>query len=276
MGFFPCERKRFLALTFTAIFLAIGAPVFGQNCGCASDLCCSRFGYCGTGNDYCGQGCQAGPCYAPPSSNGVSVADIATDSFFNGIADQAAGSCEGKGFYTRAAFLEALASYPQFGTVGSSDDSKREIAAFFAHVTHETGRMCYINEINGPSRDYCDETNTQYPCAPNQGYYGRGPIQLSWNFNYGPAGNSIGFDGLNNPDIVATDRVISFKTALWYWMNNCHDLITSGQGFGATIRAINGALECDGANPSTVTSRVGYYTQYCDQLQVDPGNNLRC
>ncbi|XP_022874843.1 endochitinase EP3-like [Olea europaea var. sylvestris] len=269
--------KDFLAITL-AIFLIGTSPgqVSCQNCGCSQDLCCSQYGYCGTGNDYCGRGCQGGPCYAPPSSNGVSVPNIVTDAFFNGIADHAASDCAGKGFYTRAAFLEALGFYQQFGTVGSVDDSKREIAAFFAHVTHETGHLCYIEEINGPSRDYCDENNTQYPCAPGKGYYGRGPIQLSWNFNYGPAGNSIGFDGLNNPEVVATDRVVSFRTALWFWMNNCHDSITSGQGFGATIRAINGALECDGANPGTVNTRVGYYRDYCDQLQVDPGNNLTC
>ncbi|PIN18440.1 putative chitinase [Handroanthus impetiginosus] len=270
------QKKCLLVLTLTTLFLAAGTLVSGQNCGCAPNLCCSRWGYCGSDNDYCGPGCQSGPCFAPSSTNGVVVADIVTDEFFNRIADQAAQSCAGKGFYTRAAFLEALGSYQQFGRVGSVDDSKREIAAFFAHVTHETGHLCYIEEIDGPSRDYCDESNTQYPCAPNKGYYGRGPIQLSWNFNYGPAGNSIGFDGLNNPEIVATDRIISFKTALWYWMNNCHNLIISGQGFGATIRAINGALECDGGNADTVSSRVRYYTQYCNQLQVDPGNNLRC
>ncbi|MBA0684892.1 hypothetical protein Goari_026442, partial [Gossypium aridum] len=102
--------------------------------------------------------------------------------------------------------------------------------------------FCYIEEINGASRDYCDETNTQYPCNPNKGYYGRGPIQLSWNFNYGPAGESIDFDGLNSPETVATDPVISFKTAVWYWVNSVQPVIS--QGFGATIRAINGALEC--------------------------------
>ncbi|KAL2459844.1 carrot EP3-3 chitinase [Forsythia ovata] len=274
---FYSSRKHLLAISL-ALFLFGTSPVrvFGQNCGCAQDLCCSQYGYCGTGNDYCGKGCQGGPCYPPPSSNGVSVSNIVTDAFFNGIADQAAGNCAGKGFYTRSAFLEALGFYQQFGTVGSVDDSKREIAAFFAHVTHETGHLCYIEEIDGPSKDYCDEDNTQYPCASGKGYYGRGPIQLSWNFNYGPAGNSIGFDGLNNPEIVATDRVVSFRTALWYWMNNCHDSIISGQGFGATIRAINGALECDGANPSTVNARVGYYRDYCNELQVDPGNNLTC
>ncbi|XP_019184606.1 PREDICTED: chitinase 5-like isoform X2 [Ipomoea nil] len=253
-----------------------------QNCGCASrGLCCSKFGYCGTGNDYCGEGCREGPCYSSPGGGGSgsgsgSVSNIVTDSFFNGIANQAGPSCEGKGFYTRNSFLEAAKSYPKFGTTGTADDIKREIAAFFAHITHETGHLCYIREINGASGDYCDENNRQYPCAPGKMYYGRGPIQLSWNYNYGPAGQSIGFDGLNNPDIVATNNIISFKTALWFWMNNCHSCLISGQGFGCTIRAINGPLECNGANSATVTKRVEYYTKYCQQLGVNPGNNLRC
>ncbi|XWS13158.1 hypothetical protein CRYUN_Cryun36dG0013500 [Craigia yunnanensis] len=200
-----------------------------------------------------------------------SVADIVTPEFFNGILDQADASCEGKNFYSRAAFLEAVNSFPQFGT---ADDIRREIAAFFAHVTHETGHFCFIEEIDGATRDYCDETNTQYPCNPDKGYYGRGPIQLSWNFNYGPAGQSIGFDGLNSPETVATDPVISFKTALWYWVNSVQPVI--GQGFGATIRAINGAIECDGGNPATVQARINYYTEYCNQLGVDPGPNLTC
>lgn len=78
------------------------------------------------------------------NNNEVSVSDVVTDAFFNGIADQAASNCEGKGFYTRDKFFEALKDYTNFGTVGSTDDSKREIAAFFAHVTHETGRKFAI------------------------------------------------------------------------------------------------------------------------------------
>nr|GMD23535.1 endochitinase EP3-like [Ipomoea batatas] len=136
--------------------------------------------------------------------------------------------------------------------------------------------MCYINEINGTTRDYCDETNTEYPCASGKMYYGRGPIQLSWNFNYGPAGKSIGFDGLNDPDVVARDSVISFKTALWYWMKYCHSLIISGQGFGATIRAINGQIECDGGSPSSVSNRVEYFKEYCRQFGIQTGDHLSC
>ncbi|MFS8007697.1 putative chitinase [Helianthus anomalus] len=265
--------KTFGILIVAGILLVGVLNSSAQNCGCNPDLCCSRFGFCGSDEAYCGAGCQEGPCFSAPPTNDVDVASIVTDAFFNGIVDQSDAGCEGIGFYTRAAFLEALGNYPQFGRVGSEDDSRREIAAFFAHVTHETGHFCNIEEINGPSRDYCDESNTQYPCNPSKGYYGRGPIQLSWNYNYGPAGRSIGFDGLNNPEIVATDPVISFWTAFWFWMNNVHPII--GQGFGATIRAING-MECDGGNSATVTARVQYYTQYCSQLGVSPGDNLRC
>jgi chitinase len=136
--------------------------------------------------------------------------------------------------------------------------------------------FCYINEINGPSKDYCDPTNTEFPCAAGKGYYGRGPLQISWNYNYGPAGQSIGFDGVNDPDAVARSPVVAFQAALWYWMNSVHDIIVSGQGFGATIRAINGALECNGKNPNAVNDRVAFYKQFCQQFGVDPGTALTC
>ncbi|KAI8005306.1 Endochitinase EP3 [Camellia lanceoleosa] len=84
---------------------------------------------------YYGAGCKSGPC---TGSNGASVSNIVTQSFFNGIINQASAGCAGKSFFTRSAFLNAIGSYPSFGTTGTTDDSKHEIAAFFAHATHET------------------------------------------------------------------------------------------------------------------------------------------
>ncbi|KAB1219451.1 Chitinase 5 [Morella rubra] len=106
-----------------------------------------------------------------------------------------------------------------------SDMSKRLFSQF--------GAFCYINEINGASNNYCDASNTQYPCNPSQQYYGRRPLQLTWNYNYGAAESSNGFDGLNSLGTVGTDPIISFKTALWFWMNNVHQVVI--QEFGATI-----------------------------------------
>ena len=51
------------------------------------------------------------------------------------------------------------------------------------------------------------------------------------NYNYGQAGKAIGADLINNPDLVATDPIISFKTAIWFWMTpqankpSSHDVI---------------------------------------------------
>lgn len=129
------------ALLFHLSLLLAGIiSTTAQNCGCSPNLCCSQYGYCGSGSQYCGEGCREGPCNAPPATGGISVADLVTQKFFDGIKNRASGNpCRGKSFYTRRAFLDALGSYPRFGKDGSSATSKREVAAFFAHVTHETG-----------------------------------------------------------------------------------------------------------------------------------------
>ncbi|GLJ13994.1 hypothetical protein SUGI_0223750 [Cryptomeria japonica] len=77
----------------------------------------------------------------------------------------------------------------------------------------------------------------------------------------------LGFDGLNNPEVMSTDSKISFKTTVWFWMVNSkstHTAITSDQGFGGTIRAIN-IMECDGGIDASVSSRVNYYQKFCQQ-----------
>lgn len=115
------------------------------------------------------------------------------------------------------------------------------------------------------------------------------------NYNYGPAGRAINQDLLNNPDLVATDPTVSFKTALWFWMTpqspkpSCHSVIT-GQwtpssadtaagrvpGYGVITNIINGGIECGKPTPSQVQDRIGFYKRYCDLLGVSYGNNLDC
>uniref|UniRef100_A0A803KTM0 Glycoside hydrolase family 19 catalytic domain-containing protein n=1 Tax=Chenopodium quinoa TaxID=63459 RepID=A0A803KTM0_CHEQI len=136
--------------------------------------------------------------------------------------------------------------------------------------------LCHIEEQDGKVSDsYCDQSKAvQYPCTPGKKYYGRGPLQLSYNYNYGAAGTAIRFDGLNNPEMVATDVDTSFKAAVWYWMTNVRSVMN--QGFGATIKAINGAAECSGHNQPEVDDRVMFYKKYCADFGVAPGDNLSC
>ncbi|MEU0881475.1 chitinase, partial [Lentzea sp. NPDC005914] len=187
-------------------------------------------------------------------------------------------------FYTYSGLVTAMSAFPAFAKTGSGTVQKQEAAAFLANVSHETGGLVYVREIN-QSGDYCDETKP-YGCpAGADKYFGRGPIQLSWNFNYYAAGQALGMgnDLLNFPDKVATDAAIAWKTGLWYWNTQTgpgtmtgHNAMVNGAGFGQTIWSINGSLECNGKNPAQVESRVSSYRQFASILGVDPGANLYC
>lgn len=196
-------------------------------------------------------------------------------------------------FYSYDAFVTAAKSFPGFTTQGSRTHRWREVAAFSAHVQQETAGLYYVNEID-QSGNYCDATDTQYPCAPGQTYFGRGPLQLSWNYNYGAASEAIGADILSKPYLLSQDPVLAFKSSLWFWMTpsgsipSIHDVIIgkwkpskadreAGRkpGFGLTIDIINGGLECGKVTPQA-QNRVKYYKQFCKELRVSTGPNLSC
>lgn len=211
---------------------------------------------------------------APPPA-GSGIANIVSSATF------AAMFPNRNSLYTYDGLVTAARSYPKFCNEGSSDQCKREAAAFLANISHETGGLVYTEEQNPPSI-YCDPSSTTYPCAPGQTYHGRGPIQLSWNYNYGACGSAIGKDLLRQPELVATDSATSFMTALWFWMtpqppkSSCHDAI-SASGFGMTINIINGGIECGKGQPTPqALDRIQLYQQYTKMLNVDPGPNLYC
>ncbi|MEV0848232.1 chitinase [Streptomyces sp. NPDC049954] len=187
-------------------------------------------------------------------------------------------------FYTYQGLTAALDAYPGFSGTGSDTVRKQEAAAFLANVSHETGGLVYVVEQNTANYPHYCDTSQSYGCpAGNDKYYGRGPVQLSWNFNYKAAGDALGIDLLNNPDLVQNDAAVAWKTGLWYWNTQSgpgtmtpHDAMVNGNGFGETIRSINGSLECDGKNPAQVQSRIDNYTRFSQILGVDPGANLSC
>ncbi|KAM0916206.1 hypothetical protein ACQ4PT_010299 [Festuca glaucescens] len=219
-------------------------------------------------------------------------------------------ACTARGFYTYEAFLAAAAAFPAFGgtTEGLSVETrKREVAAFLGQTSHETTGgwstapdgpfswgYCFKQERE-PKSIYCDTTKPEWPCAPGKEYIGRGPIQLTWNYNYGQAGRALSLDLLNNPDLVAADAVVSFKTALWFWMTpqgnkpSSHAVITgrwtptaadTAAGrvpeYGVITNIVNGGLECGIGPDPRVADRIGFYQRYCGILGVTTGSNLDC
>ncbi|PRQ47265.1 putative chitinase [Rosa chinensis] len=304
----------FIIVSLT-LLLGISAEQCGRQAGgatCPNGLCCSEYGWCGSTAEYCTKNCQSqcssggGSTPSPtPSGGGGDVAGLVSSSLFDQMLKYRNDArCKGNGFYKYDAFIAAARSFPGFGTTGDDATRKKELAAFLAQTSHETTGgwpsapdgpyawgYCFVNQNDQDV--HC--TNPEYPCAPGKKYYGRGPIQLTHNYNYDQAGKAIGADLINNPDLVATDPVVSFKTAIWFWMTpqsnkpSSHDVITGSwnpsdadrsagrvPGYGVITNIINGGVECGHGQDDKVADRIGFYTRYTGILGVSPGDNLDC
>jgi hypothetical protein len=190
-------------------------------------------------------------------------------------------------FYTYAGLIEATRAYPAFGGTGTAQQRKQEVAAFLANIMHESIQLQAINEIDTSTHDkYCNDKEG-VPCAPGKQYFGRGPIQLSWNFNYALAGKALGLDLLNDPDMVSRVPAVAWKTALWYWMEingpapiPSHAAMARSLSFGETVRSINGILECsktpDNIGYRQQQTRISNYLSISKLLGVEPGNHTAC
>jgi hypothetical protein len=142
--------------------------------------------------------------------------------------------------------------------------------------------------------------NDDYPAVKGKKYYGRGPMQISYNGNYGYASTCIFGDKnvlLNNPDLVQNDPVVAFKTAIYFWMTpqspkpSAHDVMIgkwqpstadkgAGRtpGFGMTINIVNGQIECNkGNNMPNMNDRIGFYQHFLKLLGTsDPNCACSC
>lgn len=200
-----------------------------------------------------------------------------------------------------------IIDYGNFCSEKDLQTDKRELAAFFANIAHETRHgengkyddgLMFTHESDTSLAYIADNDN--YPAAHGKKYYGRGPLQLSYNGNYGYASDCIFGDKnilLNNPELVETDPVIAFKTAIYFWMTpqtykpSAHDVITGKwhpdaadkakgriPGFGMTINIINGAVECNqGESMFSMNDRIGFYQYFLKKLGVsDPNCACSC
>lgn len=212
--------------------------------------------------------------------------------------------------------LTETLDYASFAGEGDLAVRKRELCAFLANISQETtggwptapgGQYAwglYFREEQG----YENTSNigyriddATYPPAPGKSYHGRGPIQLSYNYNYGQVSEFIFGDKnvlLANPEKVIQDGVIAFETGIWFWMTqqypkpSCHDVMIPGKwtptaeqtalglrpGFGATVNIINGGIECGGPSENAkVQSRIGHFQRYAGlkgvSIELNGGNN---
>ncbi|KAG9400936.1 Chitinase 1 [Aphanomyces cochlioides] len=242
------------------------APTNACFVGWTQDQCnsVSAYTWCGTGGGNPPPSPPPPPASKPPSSNpppsgGSGLANILPKSLYQQIFPNALP------IYTYENLLSNAAKYPGFANSGNSDVDRREVAAFLGQVALETGNLQFVEEIN--KGDYCQAT-AQYPCAAGQRYYGRGAIQLSWNYNYKNFGSSIGQDLVSNPGLVASDGNLVWLSAMWFWNTdkwngNIHNVVGYSGGFAKATNIINGGLECGlhPANPDSEKVRIASFVK---------------
>jgi len=165
---------------------------------------------------------------------------------------------------------------------GVYDTCKRELATLFAHFNQEAGELRYTIENNcdanfedadGPGSDECNYKSDSdgwagkyFPSGDDVQYFGRGPLQLSWNYNYGAFSEVLienQYDSrmylLEDPDYILSDDYLMYFSAFWFYMTphwpapSIHDIVAGYyvpnaadsnagivSGFGATINIVNG------------------------------------
>jgi predicted chitinase len=117
-------------------------------------------------------------------------------------------------------------------------------------------------------------------------FFGRGAIQLTWNYNYIKASLSLtGSEDTfcNQPDLVATVGKHAWGAGIYFWMESLKGDAASGGAastshvqaltgdFGGTLWNINGGLECPGHSDwhkKAVVMRINHYCQAATTLGV--------
>jgi len=234
-------------------------------------------------------------------------------------------ACHGCQMLQYECLIKATAAYPQFANSSSLEDNKRELAAWLGQMSQETTGggcsastegadgtcscgsdwcdshpnggcaswgLCFVEEAGG---QYCSHSS-QYPCVAGREYRGRGPKQLSWNYNYGQFSEEFCGDKsilLESPGWVASNPTLAWASSMWFWFTggaclpgeqckpNCHDVFLGTKpmcgndhsakrryGLGWVTNIINGGIECGIPTDAKVTDRVEYFRRYTGILGV--------
>ena len=117
--------------------------------------------------------------------------------------------------------------------------SPQQQAMFIAQLAHESGGFHFMEEIaSGAAYEgRADLGNTQ----PGDGvrYKGRGYIQVTGRYNYTQAGQALGLDLVNNPELAAQPQNAA-RIAAWYWTSRDINETANTGDFVQVTRLING------------------------------------
>ncbi len=114
----------FVLVGFLSVFLH---EINGEFCFCLENECCSKWGYCGKTDAYCGKGCQSGPCKNP--SNIKHAGFYVTSEMFACVYSTIDADLRAQRYKGLIEAMEQMKWKPLNST---------EAAIFLSHVFHET------------------------------------------------------------------------------------------------------------------------------------------
>jgi hypothetical protein len=105
------------------------------SCNCSSYYCCSKWGYCGKTDAYCGDGCQSGPCKTPPTT--INPSFIITPELFQCVFPEIEVDLRTRRLQGLTEAMTEMKWKPM---------NNIEAAIFLAHVAHETDGLNTLAE----------------------------------------------------------------------------------------------------------------------------------
>ena len=214
----------------------------------------------------------------------------------------------GQWYYTYDNLIEGMAKLEEFAAEGTDNTRKLEIAAFLANVAQETGAKvpgdpygspcCFIQEGGGAYWRSCNFGGCVDTDHGKVGYGGRGPHQLTHDYNYKKFGEAMGVGDkyLKDPDLLTKNPKIGIAGSIWFWGHtewgrsteypfkpSPHNVVTGKwkpspndlkcgrktPNFGVIINIINGGIECGKGEPTPqAAARVKYLKAIAGAMDV--------
>lgn len=130
-----------------------------------------------------------------------------------------------------------------------------ELAQFMAQTKHESWDFTRLKEKPQPgvkgyfTKKYDIKHSPKTArilgnkkAGDGEKYHGRGFIQLTGRDNYRMAGEALGIDLLNNPELAAKPEIAS-QIAIWYWNSRVKPNVQNFTDTRAVTRKINPAVK---------------------------------
>lgn len=117
-----------------------------------------------------------------------------------------------------------------------------ELAALMAQAGHESDTFNTLREYASGSAYEGREDLGNTEVGDGKRYRGRGHIQLTGRANYRRAGEALGLDLENNPELVETDPSIAARVTIWFWKENVRSQAPDFNDVERVTKVVNGGF----------------------------------